>query len=235
MRIMTQSSILLYGENTVLSRQALLDNISAVTSADVEVLHLNGKTLEITDLTQAIEASSLFARKRVIVIEDLFLQRKKSQLKSLLAYINVSATDPDLPDFILWEGKKLTATQCRSVSNIPATEFKASSYLFPFLDSIQPNQQLRMINAFNAALANDPPELLFFMLARHIHEMIMARDGVLPGPPWRVGKLKKQAATFKADMLEQLSLKLGDIDWEFKSGKSSVGLQIRLELLLCSM
>ena len=60
--------IVIHGDNTVLSRDHLLQ----IKKSYLEVVEFNTKTLLLADLIQAIESSSLLGESRLVVIEGLF-------------------------------------------------------------------------------------------------------------------------------------------------------------------
>lgn len=225
--------IVLHGDNTVASRKVLTDYREQAKADHTEILSLDGMSLDPTGLTEALESGSLFAAKRLVVIEHLHRNRSKTRLAQLVKILS-EASDVAETDVVLWEQKLLTKTMLKKLVGFEAKEFKASSNLFPFLGAIAP-ANARLVTQLRDLLSTDAPELVFFMIARQVSEMIQARDGVLKGPAWKTGKLAAQAERFGPGKLEQLHASLTELDWSVKSGSGGIPLTLGLELVLLEL
>jgi hypothetical protein len=125
---------LLHGENIVASRKKLSD----LKSAYEEVLELNGKTASETDFVQATQSQSMFAAKKLVVIEGI----PKFELKVPTC------------DVVIWEDKKIKNTE-----GFSALEFKTPASVFTFLNNMT-------VQNFRTALKDNDVQFIFIMMTR---------------------------------------------------------------------
>ena len=83
--------IFLYGSDTYRSREKLRE-LKDKFKKDVDpggssLVELSGEQVVLSDIFKAISSPSLFARKRMIIIENIFLNKNKSLLTDLLVYL----------------------------------------------------------------------------------------------------------------------------------------------------
>lgn len=91
--------IFLYGEDTFRSRQKL-KALQGKFKQDVDkdgssMVHLDGTNIGIDKISEAVGSASLFARKRMIVIEDIFGNKSKTLLNQLEEYLKSKEKDSD--------------------------------------------------------------------------------------------------------------------------------------------
>src|SRR3990167_5016607 len=120
---------LLHGDNLVLSRNQLKEQISAAKDKGIEIIRLTGQELTSEALIQALESPSLFAGQKTIVIEGL-LSLRPSKLKDSL--IELVANHQEQP-LILWEPKSVTAANLKKLKTAKVQEFKITPLVFKFL------------------------------------------------------------------------------------------------------
>lgn len=226
--------IILHGENTVLSRQRLKEEIEAFElKTKGEVLKFEAQNLDFINFQQALEPSSLISTDRLVVLEGLFGGRKNSQKEKILAYLKKN--NPE--NLIIWESKKIDG---RTLLSFKAKVFKFDLplVLFRFLDSLLPGNSKISLILFHQCLEQDPPELIFFLIARQIRMLILAVDLGKEGLPkiqdWQIGKLIHQGQKFGLKTLLSLYKELLKIDWQQKTGQTPFDLVSQLDLFLAS-
>ncbi len=106
--------IFLYGEDTFRSKQklrALKEKFQKDVDKDgSSVVVLDGEFTSIEKINEAVASSSLFARKRMVIIERIFSNKSKTLLKQLEEYFKSKAEDND-NIIIVWDdvsGAKLS-------------------------------------------------------------------------------------------------------------------------------
>lgn len=81
----------IYGENTYLSRQKLKELktkfIREVDPTGENLSILDGASLDLAEVNRAVGAQSLFVRKRMVVIENIFANKNKAFFEELTAYL----------------------------------------------------------------------------------------------------------------------------------------------------
>ena len=83
--------IFLYGSDTYRSREKLNEFKSRfrkeVDPAGNSLVDLAGEKIDLAGIRTAVSSTSLFARKRMIIIENIFLNKNKDLLKEILFYL----------------------------------------------------------------------------------------------------------------------------------------------------
>jgi hypothetical protein len=227
--------ILLHGEDQVKSRK-YLSTLKNKAKKNKEILSLNGANVSLTELKQALEANSLFGHDKVVILENIFSARKSKRKKQLIKYLNKESPQIDL---IIWEEVKVGK---RALNKLPKSfqkkEFKISTVIFKFLESLQPGNNQNSLTLLKKSLSNNEPEKIFYMLVRQIRLLIIAKDLGKPGlsgPGWIKNKLITQTKAFTKNQLLSVHSKLLNIDISIKRGKSLMPLQKQLELLTANL
>ncbi len=226
--------IILHGENTVLSRQKLKEEIETLRARNKEeVLKFEGNNLKLNELQEAIEAPSLLEKNHLIIIENIFSGRQSQAKKKIIDYLRKS--DPS--NLIVWEGKKIDGQVLSSFKN-QILRFDLPLVVFRFLDSLSPGNAKQSIVLFHQSLEKDPPELIFYLLSRQIRLLILAADlgekGLNQMKDWQKEKLIRQAKRFGLKKLINIYKELLEIDWQQKTGQSSFSIVSQLDLFLAS-
>lgn len=225
--------LVFHGEDLVKSREELNRRIGFAKTKGAEVVRLEGKTANLEDFKQALEALSLWADQRLVVVEGLFAQPQSKRKKAILTYLRQL---PSSTNLILWEGKKVHGG---SLGGFQAKEFKLPAIIFRLLDSLTPNNQRQMLTLLEENKKTSPPEIIFYMLCRQVRLLILAKDlgkgGLAPMPFWMQSKFLRQANHFSLEQLLKLHQKLLWIDYEQKTGRSLFSLEKELDLLVASL
>ncbi len=113
--------IFLYGEDTWRSRQKLheLKNkfVKDVDPSSNSIIYLAGNNLTMADLSEAIGARSLFVRKRLVIIENVFANQGEKLLEKFYDYLKKQVGKKEKDDdniIIFWDensGTKLSANK----------------------------------------------------------------------------------------------------------------------------
>jgi DNA polymerase III delta subunit len=227
--------LILHGENLVASRKRLkeeIDNFKLKFKG--EVVRFAGNQLDLTQIKQAVESSSLFGQNRLIVIENLFSSPPSTEKQKIIDYLK--QTSPK--NLLIWERKKIDN---RVLIPFKAREIKfdLTPIIFRFLDSLAPNNQKLSLSLLHQCLVLNTPEMVFYMLGRQIRLLIIAADlgenGLIEIPQWRQNKLISQAKKFGLTRLLQLYRQLLKIDWQQKTGQTPFDLTSQLDLFIASL
>ncbi len=226
----------LHGDNQPVSREKLNQLLAEAKISRKEIIRLEGLKIDQNQLLQALESSSLFGQDKLIIIENLFSRPQSVEKKAIIKYLKKETIVPDL---VFWEKKKITGTTTRWLPKTwKFTEFKTPVAIFKFLDSFKPNNQKQLLTWLLDCIKKDSAEMVFYMLARRLHDLIIAKDlgkSGLKGAPWQIGKLVSQAGNFTLDQLTQIYRKLLTIDTDIKTGASPMPLPWHLDLLIVNV
>lgn len=224
---------IIHGENTVQSRQKLTELETTAKSQGKKVIRLEAKSLTLPWLEEATQGINLFEDDQVIVIEELHSLPKSARQTQLLDYVtHTSAT------VILWEKRALTKTMLKKMNPNQEWEFKLSSSLFKWLDSLSPRAATKspQLKLLHAALIQEDEQLCFLMLIRQVRLLIQVKEGgLVKGAPFMITKLKKQAADFSTQQLLTLHRNLLEIDQRQKTSQAWSTLSQELDLLLLGL
>lgn len=211
---------ILHGDNTEESRAELVKLVAATKGQDLR--RLDGKNLEQSALTQALESSSLFGSNVHVVVENLFSKLGKKQ-KLSQEYAAILARAPSEAQIIVWEEKELSATVLKTISPKARVQlFKMPVVIFQLLDGLRPRAAPELLPLYEKAVAAQAPELVFAMLVRRVRQLLMVKDGIAPEgmQGWQEARLTNQARAFTMEQLVRMHKTLLAAEYSLKSGTS---------------
>ena len=222
---------LIHGDYHLGSRQFLSSLIKQAGDQAKEIIKLNGDQLSLNHLFQATSSSSLFGSEKQLVIENLFSITKSKQQSEMLDWLkNYHGENP----IIFWEKKDIgKVLQRRLPQPITVKQFKTPIIVFKLVEQIYPQNINQALVLLRTALQKESAEFLFAMIIRQLRLMLLVKaDQKIPGAPWMIGKLKKQASHFDTFKLQNLYQQLYTLDKRIKTGQSIMPLSWQLELLI---
>lgn len=230
--------IILHGENTVLSRKNL--ELLKTQRKNQEVITFDGAKLTLEELKQALEAKSLFGLGKLVILENLLSLRKKSkEADSILGYLK---DEPQETNLILWEGEEIKSSILRFFPFAEVRIFKPDPLLFRFLDTLQPGNNQRMIEAFRKSCFQEDASLIFYFLVRQLRFLLFFKSGSRKKleemgrlADWQKKKIERQAGYFPLKKLLKAYRELLAIDWREKAGLAPYPLKGALELFLSNL
>jgi len=238
--------MILHGENNLLSRQKLTNEIANFKlKTQGEILRYDGNNLNLMDLRQSLESASLFRARRetrvsllgdsrLVIIENLFSGRAGKEKQKIIDYLKKTVAQ----NLIIWEGKKIDGRTLTSFKG-QVLRFDLDPVIFRFLDSLSPGKAKISLTLLHQCLTQDPPEIIFFMLARQIRFLILAADlgkkGLGQMESWRAEKLIRQARYFTLIKLMKIYRQLLKIEVQQKTGQTPFTLSSQLDLLVASL
>jgi DNA polymerase III delta subunit len=224
--------IILHGENTVKSRDHLVQLTREARADGKEVVQLTASKLTPADLESALQKTSLFGTQQLVVIEELHSlpkSNRKNRLVEIVSQANV--------DVILWEKRELTKAMLGKFPKAQIKYFKITNSLFAWLDVFSPKTpKPKQLTLLQQAVQTNGEHMCFVMLARQIRLLIQIKDGGTPaGPPFMIAKLKKQAQDFSLEKLLTVHDHLFMMDQAAKTSQSYLSLGQELDLLTANL
>ena len=231
------SFLIVHGNNLVASRNLLSQQKIAAGKKGWEIITLEGKKVELPELKQSLESGSLFAVNRLVIIENLFSSTISKRKEDLLDYLKLTDLKAEL---VIWEGKQIDGRALKSFANKAKIQnLSLPAVIFKFLDSFWPANNKITLSFWEESLRTEPVELVFYLLARRLHDLIVTKDlgkiGLSGFAPWQQGKLFYQANKFTLEKLLEFYQRLLEIDWRQKSGQAALPLKSTLELLILDL
>ena len=199
-----------------------------------ELFQLTGENASLTDIVQVFESQSLFAKKKLLILEG-FIETKDKKLVALVLNHLKKHLDHDV---VFWEPK---AIKQELLSLFPKNAtihfYKQEQLIFQFLDSIRPGNASQMLSLLHRVLQRENPELVFYMLVRQFRLLLgvsttSAISDVKRLAPWQRSKLERQARELSLGQVKMLYQKLFQLEREAKTGTNALPLAASLDLFL---
>lgn len=223
---------IIHGDDTAASRRYFID----LKKKDPESTLLDGESVSLTDLIQALQGNDLFALRKTIFIEQLLSKRKQSrELDSIKDYLKKHTQDVSI---YVWEGKAVDKKTLSQFSSAVVKNFSFPQQLFVFLDSLKPNNGRVSTVLFHQVLETTDCEMVFFLLIRQLRLLIAmhGQDTQIEETkrlaPWQKTKLLRQAQLFSLERLKQLYATLYELDYAQKTGSLQLPLASAIDFLL---
>lgn len=212
--------LILHGDNQILSRQFFVTLRSDAVKQGLQLLELPANTLTLSDLSLALETSSLFGPSNFVCLENFFSRRAGHAKTEIVDYLK--AKNP--PSLAIWENKDVSL-QLKSFPVSSIRKFDLPKYVFRFLEDWS-------LDNYRFAVSSTPPELIFSLLVRHLRQLIMVADGITSFPSWQLPKLKAQSHRFSLSRLLSMYHDLLNLDYSQKTSSSPFDLASSLEVWL---
>jgi len=227
---------LLHGNYIEASRNEL-NNLKG-NDPDIEIRILNGATLNETSLVQALEANPIIAKKKTIIIENLFSQAAKKSPKNFekfLARLCPAAHDCQI---ILWENREITAAALKNLGKeVRIQLFKLPVKIFQFLDNLKPDNSAYLLDTLRMVLTTEPAEVVLALLVRRIRQLMMLLDQISLKDlsSWQLSRLTNQAKYFTLEKLKLAEKKLLKAEYNFKTGNTPFNLRQLVEQFIIDL
>jgi len=199
-----------HGDNQFDSRQALNKLLEEYSQYDQ--LKTDSKNVDLDRVNLFLQSSSLFAEKKVLIIENFF-STNKSILDKLIKIVKNS----DNIDLIIWQDKVLNATQLKTFPQSKVQLFALSNKLFGCLNAIRPKNLNGFIPLYKEVLKMGLYDLFLYLIK---------------------GNLRRQLTTyskFDQTKVKNSYLQLIELDYQNKSGQLSIPKEIALERIVMNL
>lgn len=222
---------IIHGNDAASSRKYFLGEKERLSDATV----VDGKSINLTDLTQIFEGGELFANPKNFFIEQVFARKKSRELDEIVNYIEANKNN----NIFMWDDKELTKSNLSHFKNPIVKIFKLPQTLFLFLENIKPKNGKVLIKLFHETLASSDPEMIFFMMIRQVRTLLSvieagsnSIDEVKRLAPWQKSRITQQADSFEIKDLKKLYSRLFEIEKGLKTGGLTSPLTQTIDFLL---
>lgn len=227
----------IHGDDTASSRNFFLSERENA----INPLFFEGDKITMSETVQIFEGNSLFFEEKNVFMENFFSKRKPGkELEELIAYFKEIDNKNNV---YFWEGKEIAKKYLNLFSKAVVKMFKIPQSIFIFLDSLNPGNQIKLIELFHKTLLTSEPEMVLFMITRQLRLLLALNSSnsheniseIKNLAPWQLGKLKRQSSFFSGNELTVAYQKLYEIDLEQKTGKSSLTLIQSIDFFLLGL
>lgn len=223
---------LIHGDDKVKSREKRLLLINDL-GKDKEVVSLDGRKIDLNKLKKAIEERSLFGGGKVVVVDDLGMEKKE-----ILNYISKLGKEENL---VIWEGKEVKKSVINKLKKFKIENFKISNLMFLFLDNLGFDKK-KSFEIFKRLGRKEDINFIFQMIIRQFRLLILTKSEAEKGPSdfsrlagWQKSKLTKQGKKFTMDKLKRIYNLLLETEKKIKTGGDILGLKAEVEKLILSI
>lgn len=228
---------ILHGDNIVESRNIRFTLHTQAQAEHAEILVIDGTSISITDLVQALETQTLFHTSRVVFIDNMIKSLRLGEKRdAIINYLCEGAFETPL---ILWESKGVgrSIIKLKKQPHVTVKECKLPATIFAFVDSLRPGNMQQALTLFHAAITLMVPEVIMTMLVRQFRILLAVSlqaplSELMRTAPWQRSKLEKQAHGYTSTQLKQLYKSLLLIDYLVKTGRSAYTLTNQIETLI---
>ncbi len=218
--------VILHGDDTEKSRARLEKFIETGKKRNWEIQKIDGETP--FSLPELLGSSSLFQKERLFILEDI-LTLKKSDISWL-----TKKAKGIKANLIIYNDDFIRETLIKQLPKpVKVEEFKLPKIIFDFLSSFYPGNAKRAISLFHNVLLHEPPEFVFFLLARQLRDLywVKVSEKTLLYPNWRIKMLKSQSERFSEEKLISIISLLSKMDVSSKTGGSSISESLDLAII----
>lgn len=218
--------LLIHGEDSIASRNVFLGYIESANQKGYKVTDISNSTN--LDLSEKLTSQSLFEEK-IVLIHDKMKNIKPKDVK----WIKDNSQKYEA-DIIFYSDSIIPAKIISSFpKKIKTEKFDLPKIIFQFLDSFIPGNANKALLLLNKLLENQPIELVFAMLGRHLKDLIWVKmdpDNLPKYPSWRIKKIESQSDKFSDSQLKKIINHLSEAD--IKSKTSDNSLKAFLDLII---
>jgi len=198
--------IFLYGEDTFRSRQKLKDLKESfnkkIDPSGNSLVTLDGANLNINKISQHAGPGSLLSKKRMIIIEDLFLNKDKNIMTDVYNYLTTKKSTVDDNVIIFWDSsiKKKKAGRQETILSIDSSGrekamLKNPLKLMKLLSKQKYSQTFNLLN--NQELTNWVKNLISQSNSKISYQALQTLISLVGNDLWQLDKEIKKLINYK--------------------------------------
>ena len=144
---------LIHGDEIDKSREKLNEILENKT----RITRVNFEKVTFEELINAFESQDLFEQKRTVVFENI----KNNSLFDKILDKLLSFKNNSLVDIVLWSDEAMDTKFLVKLKDVKAYPFLLPKFLFPFLDTLLPNQGKKSVELLAKVRESMADELIF--------------------------------------------------------------------------
>jgi DNA polymerase III delta subunit len=208
--------IILHGENILESYERLQKFIDSAKERSWEIYTIGSDT---RSLPEVLSSESLFAKERLLIIEDtkVFTKKVLDWLKKRTKSIDAT--------LIVYNKGVLGISFLKSLPGVTKVEeFTIPKHIWTLLDSFYPGNSKNLLLLLHALSPKEPLEFVFSLLAKTVRDLYWVKvdSKALSYPSWRITKLQRQSQRFSENLLTNIISDLAEIDIKVKTSEADL-------------
>jgi len=200
----------LHGDDQLSSRSQLNNLVDQNKGSDI--FKVDNKNIDLDQINNFINGQSLFATKKLLVMSNFF-----SIPKAILDKLTKVIQSNSEIDLIIWQDKKLNATQLKVFPKANVQNYPLDQKIFICLNNLRPGNLNRFFLSLHQVFQKEPFELLLF---------------------WLKFSLRKQLTTyskFNISSVKRTYLQLLELEFQIKTGQLAIDKEVALERILINL
>lgn len=212
----------IHGDDTQKGYARLSKFVETAKKRSWEVVYIDSDSQN--SLSEVVTSPTLFGGERFFIAKDLKIFKDED-----FEWIN-KKKDSLIGNLVIYSNTTLPLSSIKKFTKVDKIEeFKLPFLVYKALDAFYPGNTKSFIGLFREVTENEPTELFFSMLAKHVRDLFWSLQKVTPGvPSWRISKLSSQAKKFGEKKLKKIINKLSLIDYKTKTGEADLTRELDL-------
>ncbi len=214
---------LLHGDDTNKSYARMQKYIEHAKKRGWEVTHITDKN---TRVPEVYMTTGLFISDKLVIVDDFDFLNKKD-----LDWLKADGTNQG-GNLVIYNDSTLAKTKIKLIPKLEKEEkFELPVVLWKMVDAFYPGNAKKFLSLMHEVLNNNPPELVFGLLAKQVRDLywVLVDPGNCPMPEWKQMKLQNTSNKFGREKLERIIEEMAEMDIQSKT--SDVELKDLLDLL----
>lgn len=199
-----------HGDNHQDSRQAVNQLINSFKESNT--LRLDYKKTELETVNNFLQGTTLLSSQKTLLLNNFFSITKTKD--KLITLIKKSTPNTNI---IIWQNKKLTATQLKTFPDAKIHLFNLPNYLWGCINAVKPKNLPVFLPLYQKVISQNLYDLFLYLLKNNIRKQI------------------SNYSPFPKPQLIKIYLQLIDLDYKNKSGQLTTPREIVLERILTNL
>jgi hypothetical protein len=216
---------LIHGSYTTTSRKRYLQIVEAVAKRGWEIVPVSRDQ----NLENSLRGQSLFGNETLYYIDGHFTKLDPKDLTWL------KTKSPKLDaNLLIYQDGEISQKYIKALgSNAKIEKFDLPKHIFVFLDSLYPGNSKQCVVLLHQVLENEPIEFVFALMAGLFRDLywIKVAPQTISLPPWRAGKLKKQASFYSSEKIISMIAYFAELDLKVKLSRANLVQSLDLFLI----
>ena len=199
-----------HGDNHKDSRQHVNQLINSFKESNT--LRLDYKKTELETVNNFLQGTTLLSSQKTLLLNNFFsVTKAKNKLIPLIKKSTINT------NIIIWQSRKLTATQLKTFPHAKIQFFSLPNYLWGCINAVKPHNLRVFQSLYQKIINQNLYDLFLYLLKNNIRKQISGYS------------------SFSRSQLTKTYLQLIDLDYKNKSGQLTTAKEIVLERILTQL
>jgi len=222
---------IIHGEDTLQSHNFLFSLLQRAEKQGLPIIKINPQNATPEKIATFLE-NDLFGQKDLL----LFHSPQKLPLPIKKQLFSQFSTLKTKHEIIFFSEKTLNKKFLKNFPQANIRYFKPKAIVFYFLDAFGEKKKEKALKFLTQISKQQEEGIMLYFLAQRLEDIFLIKTNqtsyLHAKAPWQKEKLAKQAQNFSLPEIENLLIKLTELDYQQKTGQLPYPLVFALELLI---